>query len=226
MSVPSVRSVRIGLIHAVRPAMAPVEAAFIALWPEAERMNLLDDSLAPDRDRAGALTPAFFPRMRSLADYAVAQGAQGILYTCSAFGAAIDAVAKALPIPVLTPNEAMFTDAIRGGRRVGMLATFQPSVAGMEAEFRAVAPAGTTIETVCIVEARQALDRGDVARHDDLLAAAAPRLAHCDCVMLAHFSTATAHAKVQAALDRRVLTAPGAAVTRLRSLLGAGQAPR
>ena len=117
-------SLRIGLIHAVTPAMAPVEAAFRALWPDAERMNVLDDRLAPDRERAGALTPPFFARIRALADYAVAQGADGILYTCSAFGLAIEAVARALPIPVLTPDEAMFTAAIMRGRRIGMLATF------------------------------------------------------------------------------------------------------
>lgn len=212
--------IRIGLIHAVHPAMPPIEQAFKSLWPEAVRMNLLDDALAPDRDRAGALTPAFFPRMRALADYAVAQGAGGILYTCSAFGAAIDAVALALPIPVLKPNDAMFAEAFASGQRIGMLATFEPSVAGMEAEFRAMAPAGTTIETVCVTAARAALDRGEIARHDDLLAEAAPRLAHCDCVMLAHFSTSTALEKVRAQLRSPILTAPGAAVVRLKSLLG------
>lgn len=217
---------RIGLIHAVTPAIAPVEAAFAALWPEALRMNLLDDSLAPDRARAGALTPAFYPRMRALAEYAIAQGADGILYTCSAFGAAIDAVASSAPVPVLKPNEAMFHAALGRGRRIGMLATFEQSVAGMEAEFRELAPGGTTIETLCITEARRALDAGDVARHDDLLADAAPRLAHCDCVMLAHFSTATAFTKVQARLAARVLTAPGAAVAQLKAALEGAAAPR
>ena len=211
--------IRIGLIHAVHPAMPPIEAAFRELWPDAVRMNLLDDALAPDRDRAGALTPEFFPRMRALADYSLAQGAQGILYTCSAFGAAIDAVARALPVPVLTPNEAMFAAAIASGRRIGMLATFQASVAGMEAEFRALAPSGTTIETVCVGEARRALDAGDTLRHDDLLAAAAPQLAQCDCVMLAHFSTSTAFAKVSARIAAPVLTAPASAVRRLKELI-------
>ena len=49
---------RIALIHAVQAAMQPVEDAFKALWPTARRTNLLDDSLAPDREAAGRLTPA------------------------------------------------------------------------------------------------------------------------------------------------------------------------
>lgn len=214
---------RIALIHAVHGAIAPVNAAFDAQWGAAERMHLLDDSLSIDRARAGALTPPFFPRFRALADYALAQGAQGILFTCSAFGAAIDAVARAVPVPVLKPNEAMFIDALAGGRRIGMIATFEASVASMEAEFGEMAVARdapeATIETVLVPAARAALDALDIARHDALVAQAAPRLAHCDAILLAHFSTATAYERTRAAVDRPILTAPASAVRMLKARL-------
>jgi len=213
---------RIALIHAVHGAIAPVNDVFAREWREADRMNLLDDSLSVDRERAGALTPPFFPRFQELADYAVRQGAQGILFTCSAFGAAIGAVAERLAIPVLKPNEAMFEAALAGSQRIGMLATFEPSVASMEAEFRDLVSArrgSATIETVNVPEARLALNALDIARHDALLAAAAPRLAHCDCLLLAHFSTATALDAVRAVTRQPVLTAPGAAVNALKQRL-------
>jgi hypothetical protein len=70
-----------------------------------------------------------------------------------------------------------------------------------------------------VPEARTALNAGDIATHDALVAAAAPRLAACDAILLAHFSTATAVAAVQREVDRRVLTAPGAAVRALRQRL-------
>jgi hypothetical protein len=54
---------RIALIHAVAVAIAPVEAAFRELWPEAECTNLLDDSLSGDRERDGALTAAMTRRI-------------------------------------------------------------------------------------------------------------------------------------------------------------------
>src|SRR5215475_12151441 len=130
---------RIALIHAVAVAIAPVEEAFRELWPEAECGNLLDDTLSVDRERDGMLTEAMTRRIATLAEYGISTGAAGILFTCSAFGVAIDAAAARTPIPVLKPNEAMFEAALAAGRRVGMLATFAPSVAGMEEEFRQLA---------------------------------------------------------------------------------------
>ena len=215
--------VRIALIHAVTVAMAPVHEAFARLWPEAECTDLLDTALSVDRERDGELTPAMTRRIATLAEYAAGTGAAGVLFTCSAFGEAIEAAASASRVPVLKPNEAMFEAALGVGSRIGMLATFGPSVAGMEEEFRQLAAerrSPATIETVCVDAAMSTLRAGDSAAHDRLLAEAAPRLAACDAVLLAHFSTSRAEAAVRAALPCLILTAPGAAVTRLKALVG------
>ena len=211
---------RITLIHAVTVAMGPVQAAFRVLWPEASCTNLLEDALGPDRERDGALTDAMSDRIGALADYAVSTGAAGILFTCSAFGPAIERAAARLPVPVLKPNEAMFEAALDAGDKVGMLATFAPAVTGMEDEFRAMARqagrAGAAIRTVCVPAAMAALRDGDVETHNRLLAEAAPALAGCDAVILAHFSTAPAEAAVSSALGRPVQTSPAAAVRKIR----------
>jgi hypothetical protein len=216
------RNMRIALVHAVTVAMAPVHEAFARLWPGAECTDLLDTALAIDRERDGELTPEMTRRIGTLAEYAAGTGAAGILFTCSAFGEAIEQAAAASTVPVLKPNEAMFEAALAAGKRIGMLATFPPSVAGMEDEFRELAsrcnPAAR-LETLCIDAAIRALKAGDGPAHDRLLAEAAPRLAHCDAVVLAHFSTARAEAAVQPVLPCPVLTAPGAAVAKLKSLV-------
>ena len=160
---------RIALIHAVTVAMAPVHEAFARLWPEAECTDLLDTALAVDRERDGELTAAMSRRITTLAEYAAETGAAGILFTCSAFGEAIEAAAAVLPIPVLKPNEAMFEAALGEGRLIGMLATFAPAVAGMEDEFRQLAARrGVTarIATLCVEGAMRALKAGEGARHD------------------------------------------------------------
>jgi hypothetical protein len=61
-----------------------------------------------------------------------------------------------------------------------------------------------------------ALKAGDADRHNALLAAAAPRLAECDALLLAHFSTSRARDAVAALSAVPVLTSPHAAVDLLR----------
>lgn len=209
---------RIVLVHAVDVAIEPVHAAFRERWPDAELVNLFDDSLARDLSAAGELTPAMHARFTTLTGYALDIGADGVLFTCSAFGDAIDAARAAAPVPVLKPNEAMFLEALERGPRIGMLATFEPSVPSMEAEFRAVSGGRAVLRTICVPEALRALNAGDADAHNRLLAQAAPELSDCDVLMLAQFSTACASSAVAAAVDCPVLTSPGSAVERLRTL--------
>jgi Asp/Glu/hydantoin racemase len=213
---------RIALIHAVAVAMPPVHDAFRQLWPEAECVDILDTSLSRDREREGRLTEKMVGRFLLLAKYAEDNGADGILFTCSAFGEAIEQAAEKASIPVLKPNEAMFEAALAAGKRLGMLATFEPSVAGMEEEFRGMVGAAgskTVLSSFCVPGAMKALQAGDGAEHDQLVAIAAPRFADHDAVLLAHFSTSRAAAAVKAAVRCPVLTAPGAAVTKLKGLI-------
>ena len=203
---------RIALIHAVRVAMQPVEDAFRRHWPQAERVSLLDDSLSVDRDRAGALTPQLSRRIAALAQYALDGGAAGILYTCSAFGEAIEAVQRSSKVPVLKPNEAMFAEALARGKKLGLLATFPSSIPSMEKEL-------PIAKSVCVPEALAALQAGDGAKHDALLAAAAPQLGDCDAIMLAQFSTARARDAVAAVVRCPVLSSPDSAVLAMKKRL-------
>ena len=96
---------RIALIHALAHSPGPINAALARDWPEALRMNLLDDSLSADLARSGRLDGPMTQRFLALADYAVGCGADGILFTCSAFGPCIEAAARRhAAIPVLKPN--------------------------------------------------------------------------------------------------------------------------
>jgi hypothetical protein len=210
------QAVRIALIHALRHSPAPVEAAFARLWPEARLMNLLDDSLSADLARDGRLEPVMTERFLTLARYAVGTGADAILFTCSAFGPCIEACAAALPgLPVLKPNEAMIDEAKAYGR-VGLLASFQPTLASMPQEF----PPGTNLVTCLAEGALAALDQGDGEQHDRLAADSARELADCDVIAVAQFSLARAAPLIAEVTKRPVLTTPESAVRKLQRLLG------
>src|SRR5205085_6719763 len=111
----------------------PIQSAFERHWPQARRMNLLDDSLSVDRADAGQLTEAMVQRFLDLASYAQRTGCGSILFTCSAFGPAIESAGRATGLPTLKPNEAMFEQALAtrpasGALKLGLVATFQASI--------------------------------------------------------------------------------------------------
>lgn len=216
---------RIALIHALPESVAPANAAMAALWPEAKRFNLSDDSLAPDLAAAGRITPAITQRFLELARYAADTGAVGILFTCSAFGISIDACKTALPIPILKPNEAALDEALEAGPSIGILATFGPTIASMTQELEVEAKRrGQTVSIYSALAdgALAALKAGDGTKHDQIIAAAASPLAHVDALILGQFSMARAAATIPAAKTRRVITTPDSAVRKLRALVARG----
>ena len=211
---------RIALIHALAHSMAPVNEVMAAHWPAAARMNLLDDSLSADLARAGRLDDAMHDRFRRLAAYAIDCRCDAILFTCSAFGPCIESVARAHPgVPVLKPNEAMVAEAAATGGRIGLLASFAPTLASMPAEF----PAGTDLVTGLAEGALRALDAGDTSQHDALVALAARRLVDqgCTSIALAQFSLTRSRQVAQQACGVPVLTTVHSAVAELRRRLGA-----
>ncbi|MGN8163329.1 arylsulfatase [Pantoea sp. 22096] len=213
---------RIVLIHATPLAVEPINQAFAAQWPEAEISNLLDDSLSTDRRKVTLLNDRLYKRIDALVNYAESIDAGAVLFTCSAFGEAIDASAATHELPVLKPNAAMFEAAFAKGKNIVMLATFAPAVAGMEAEFNELVRQGyrkATLKSIVVEGARDALEQGDASRHNELLVQAAREHQDADAILLAHFSMAIAWDLVQAAVTCPVLSSPHAAVSKLKILM-------
>lgn len=215
---------RIALIHATPVAIDPIVAAFRRLWPEARTVNVLEDSLAPDLAADGRLTDAMIGRFITLARYVHGCGADAILFTCSAFGPAIEAARAAVPVPVLKPNEAMLDEALAAGSRIGLIATFEPSIPALQAELEDLARARrqtVTVTSSTVPAALTALHGGDVNTHDRMIADAAARLMPCDALVLGQFSMASAARLIPGQGGCRVLTSPESAVLRLRQALRA-----
>jgi len=207
---------RIALIHALAHSIAPVNEELARQWPQCTVMNLLDDSLSADLAReGGGLDERMHARFIALAGYAIEAGAQGILFTCSAFGPCIESVARRFgALPVLKPNEAMIDDAVHQGQHIGLLATFAPTLSSMPQEF----PPDVHLRPALVEGALAALNHGRADEHDRLIVQAAQRLCAegCDLIALAQFSMARAAPAVRQAVNVPVLTTVGSAVRRLR----------
>jgi len=215
---------RIALIHATPLAIEPIVNAFRRLWPQARTTNLLEDSLAPDLAADGRLTERMIERFLTLTHYVHDCGADAILFTCSAFGPAIEACAKAVPIPVLKPNEAMLDEALAAGSRIGLVATFGPSIPALNTELEDMARTRgqtVTVSTRTVAPALAALQEGDAETHDRLIAEAAAELMPCDALVLGQFSMASAARLIPVRPGCKILTSPDSAVVRLKQVLQA-----
>lgn len=216
---------RIALIHALAHSVAPINDAFLQMWPEATRVNVLDDSLSADlAANGGVLDEAMHVRFATLADYAVSGGAEAILFTCSAFGSCIERVARRhAPLPILKPNEAMISEAVAAvsgsGKSIGLVASFAPTLVSMPPEF----PLTSTVQTELVEDAMQALNSGNIAAHDASVVAAALRLKArgAGVIALAQFSMARAATAVEEATGLPVLSTPSTAIRLLKQRLGA-----
>jgi len=211
---------RIALIHATPLAMEPITNAFKVFAPDAETFHLLDDSLSKDHAKAKTLTKEMYARFEDLTQYALKTGAEGILFTCSAFGMAIDACARKHDIPILKPNEAMFEEALSMGHAslhlsVLLVATFEASIASMKEEFLAMAKAKeikVDFTGIFVPEAMSDLTNGQALLHHQKIAQALLNAPPCDVIMLAQFSMADAQNLCQSKTNIPVLTSPTSAV--------------
>lgn len=185
--------------------------------------NLLDDGLTAALRREGGMTPRIARRVCDLATYAASAGANGILFTCSAFTPAMDEAKRLVAVPVLKPDEAMVGAALDAGDRIGLVATFPETVPVAERQVRAAAAergGRVSVVTAAVPEAFRALNAGDAGAHDRLVAEAAARLApDVDVLCLAQFSMARARPAVQARVSVPVLASPASAAARLKTLL-------
>lgn len=215
---------RVGLVHALHASIAPIEAAFSRLWPEAETVSLYDQSLYADFNKAGGLTPGISRRIESLLRFSAESGAQAILFTGSLFGEPVEAARKRLGVPVLTAYEAMIEEAFVGSTRprLGLLATAAGTADMMSIDIGEYADQHSLeydLDSRTIAGAIDALLWGDREEHDELVLAAATELGACDVLMLAQFSMAPIADRVPEQPGRRVLTSPGSAVAKLKRLI-------
>jgi Asp/Glu/hydantoin racemase len=214
----------LALVH-TSATLVPVFAQLCkAKLPNVDTFNIVDDSLVRAIGAKGSLTPDIARRVESYIASAEAGGADYILVTCSSIGPAVEASAPFSAVPVLRVDQPMADQAVRSGRRIGVIATL-PTTLNPTVDLvkrRAVA-AGRDVEvTSRLCEgAFEALMSGDAAKHDTVVAAALRELStQVDVILLAQASMARVVDTLEAS-DRKIpiLASPPLAIDHLATVL-------
>jgi hypothetical protein len=214
---------RIFLVHPTPLALPPVDEAFKTLWPQAQVLNLLDESLYADVGANGEVTPGLLARVASLLRHCETSGADGIVFSGSTFGPAVEEGRKGMRVPVLRIEEAMMDEAVARGGSILVLSTQKRAMPVVRATLAtSVKRAGTSplIQQMWVAGARDALNAGDTDKHDRIIADVANAAGDFDNRVLSMISMAPARAKMPPALASKTLTSGETAVTRMRKLLG------
>jgi Asp/Glu/hydantoin racemase len=213
---------KIYLIHATQVSIEPVNNAFRKLWPEAILANLLEDSLSKDLVTLGGQTHELMERFLKLCQYSIYSGAEAILFNCSSFSSSIDYCKTNISIPVFKPNEAMIEDALELTPNIGLIASFEPAIASIQAEFTEYANKSgkkLALQSILCPRALEELQRGNISVHNQLIAENASKLNRAEVLCFAQFSMSSAAQLTKELSGKPVLTTPESAVLKMRHQL-------
>jgi Asp/Glu/hydantoin racemase len=213
---------RIFLVHPTPLAMPAVDEAFKTLWPEAQTLNLLDESLYADIPADGTLSRSIYQRVAALLEHCEASGAHGIVFSGSTFGPAVDAARAKMRLPVLRAEEAMMEQAVALGERILLVCTAKRALPVVRASLDAAvarARAKRAITELWVTGARDAITGGDLATHDRLIAQQVVDAGDFDVIVLGQVSMVPARLPLPRDIARRIVTGPEATVARMRALV-------
>ncbi|GAB4024643.1 aspartate/glutamate racemase family protein [Spirosoma gilvum] len=184
----------LGLIHTSATLVPVFQQLCSEYLPGVQTFNIVDDSLIKNVIKCGELTPDTARRVVNYVGSADAAGADYILVTCSSIGAAVEASAALTKVPVLRVDQPMADQAVRTGKRIGVIATL-PTTLGPTSDLvqRRAAVAGKEIELTSVLceGAFDALMSGNAAKHDGMVASALKELStKVDVILLAQASMA------------------------------------
>jgi Asp/Glu/hydantoin racemase len=216
---------KVAFVHTSPAAVGPLMQFYAEAAPELEITNLLDDGLlrllaAKEYDTAEA----------RLADMLrVAAGvyrAEAAMVTCSSVSKEmVGRIAEGFAVPVLKIDYPMARRAVAAGRRVGVAATFPPTLGPTRRLIEEAArEAGAEVEIIEEVAggAYDALLAGDAERHDALLLETVSRLEArgVAVVVLAQVSMARTLPLIEGRAGVTVLTSLHTSLEEIRGALG------
>lgn len=167
--------IRVGIVHTFLYSVEDLKAQFREQLPEAEMINIIDDSLLEEALANGAVTPAIISRMCDYYQNLQELGCVCALNQCSSVGEASDIAGKTVSMPIFKIDRPMARKAAELGEKIAVIATacstVEPSSRLVESE---AARLGRRVQVDrCFVEGAYEclLKTGDKQKHNEMVVA-------------------------------------------------------
>ncbi|QHC71734.1 aspartate/glutamate racemase family protein [Rathayibacter sp. VKM Ac-2801] len=216
------RAPLIAVVSAIRASILAAEAALRRGLPGAIVWNILDDRLIVDLVQQGGMTVGLQARMNRLLDHAAAEGADGVLLSCSLYAQLTEPAQERLGIPVVGPDDAAFTDILdRGFQSVALVSSVALALEDSTDRARdRLGEGASAINPLLALDARKPSLLGDAKGTADAIAQVLRRdVGDFDAVLLANYSLAPAVPFLTEELGIPVLVGAGSAADELRRRL-------
>jgi Asp/Glu/hydantoin racemase len=220
----------LALIHTVswydKSVIAPFVTPWLAQNPDVRVFNILDDSLLSESIAHNGATRSVLKRIQYYALAAEAMGADVAMVSCTTVGEAARIAREYVSIPVFNIDEPMAREAVRLGKRMGIIATVPTSPAATQRQLeRAAHEAGVSIEIKIALNetAFHHLQKGELSQHNALVQREMDRLAkEVDVLVLGQISLA----QIKHATRVPVLQVGHSGLAEARRLLDGGASSR
>jgi hypothetical protein len=212
----------VALVSSTRTVFGPMEAAFREVFPEAQILHLLDETLIEDFRREGGLSPHSRQKALRMALTAQEAGVDGILVTCSTLSPSVDDFRPFLKIPVVKIDEPVIEEVVQRAETIGLLATAETvlrSVEPLVAKKSREAGRRTSFRRFIKADAWPLLQKDPAAFYRAIGEVAAQAARECDALILTQVSIAPGRDYVEEKLRNRVYASPTYAVQAIRKIL-------
>jgi Asp/Glu/hydantoin racemase len=217
---------RVALLSSTRAVFSPMEAAFREVFPEAQIVHLLDETLIDDFRQDGGLSPRSRRKALQMAMTAQDAGVDGILVTCSTLSPSVDDLRPFIATPVVKIDEPVVEQVVQSAQSIALLTTADSVL--------------KSVEPLVLDKARQAgrkvairrFVKGDIwplllkdpaAFYQAVGEAATQAAKECQAVIITQVSMAPGREYVAARVRDQVYASPVYAVRALRRILKEGK---
>ncbi len=215
---------KVALIHTGFALVEVLKNLFGEIIPQAELINILDDSLLREVLKEGSVTKPVIERMISYYKSAEYYNVDVILNVCSSVGEVADIARMIINTPIIKIDDAMTETAVKKAASIGVAATLKttldPTCRLLEKKAEGIGKKITITRTLC-PGAFEELMNGNAKKHDEIVLEEVKKLSDkVDIVVLAQGSMARLADYLDEKLLPRVLSSPRSGVMEVKRILG------